>query len=142
MCGCIETVNKGLEDQGFNTKITVPIMLDSAGLQAKPMLVTEKINKKIRKGPIKLYASNCPGKATARRRKNKMPDYPSTIRFGRIWVGRPHSRVKSGTLTPEEVEMERELRERVAALPVVKFSFDYDDFKDKKESPWWKFWRS
>jgi len=62
MCNCINETNKSLREAGYNTRITVPMVLtNSLDFEASmTLVVTEKWDKSDREQPIKLYASYCP----------------------------------------------------------------------------------
>ena len=62
MCDCIETVNKKLSEKNLNTRIKVPLLLNSnMSLQGeKVQIVTEKENSDIRKKPVPVFSSYCP----------------------------------------------------------------------------------
>lgn len=59
MCNCLQQAQEELVQ--YNTKISVPIMISKTSLVAgPPIIATEKIDKKVRQGPIKLMAAYCP----------------------------------------------------------------------------------
>jgi hypothetical protein len=60
MCNCIKKVNEQLLDH--NTRIVTPITFSATKLDVstQALISTEKIDKKKKSGPVKLFASYCP----------------------------------------------------------------------------------
>jgi hypothetical protein len=65
MCDCIEKINKALDEQGTNTMLNIPIILNRnadnvLSSAARVKIVTYKRDDSIRKGPFSMFASYCP----------------------------------------------------------------------------------
>jgi len=62
MCNCVETVNEKLNEKNLNTKIKVPLLLDSSMncTGVKVQIVTEKADSGVRKKAVPVFSSFCP----------------------------------------------------------------------------------
>ena len=58
MCNCIEEMNKELEKQNMNTKLELAFGMK--GVIKKVLICVVKLDDKIKKKPIKLFATYCP----------------------------------------------------------------------------------
>jgi hypothetical protein len=65
MCDCIKLTNESLKNDHpeLNTRVYVPVMMNmKTGLHTEPkaVILTEKLDDKVRKKPVKLFATYCP----------------------------------------------------------------------------------
>lgn len=62
MCDCIEEINKNLKEKTENTELDIPMIWNLKGIktQQRVIIATRKRVAKIRKTPIKLFATYCP----------------------------------------------------------------------------------
>jgi hypothetical protein len=68
MCNCIEEVNQELKNQNMNTQIEWTFGMK--GVINKILVAAIKLDDKVKKKPIKLFATYCP--SAAKSTKNKL----------------------------------------------------------------------